>query len=60
MNRKILAWVTEPTINIENPTVVDEDDLLIKADKKKAKPTCHKKLEKNEEGSVQFIYNSIA
>lgn len=60
LNRQTLAWVTEPTINTEKPTVVDEDDLLIKADKKKAKPTCRKNLEKIEEELLLFIYNSPA
>lgn len=43
-----LAWVRKPIINMLKPTVVDEDDLLKKADSKKAKPSCHKKLEKIE------------
>lgn len=29
-------------MKVEKPTVVDEDDLLIKADRKKARPICNK------------------
>ena len=36
--RGTLAWVRKPIINMEKPTVVDEDDLLMKVDSMKAKP----------------------
>lgn len=44
-NKKNLAWVKKPTINMEKPTVVDEDDLLMKVDSMKAKLIYHQKQE---------------
>jgi len=36
----MLACVKKPIMNIENPAVVADDDLLISVDIMKAKPSC--------------------
>ena len=36
--RSSLAWVIKPMMNMTNPKVVDEEDLLRKAESQKAKP----------------------
>ena len=52
-NLRKLAWVIDPTINMEKPAVVDEDDLLMKADNIKAKPIWHQMLERRDQMSMQ-------